>query len=124
MTPQLSNARKQAKEAERQGDWERASQLRDMIALQSPNAAFWDRYRACQAAKHAGRLNLAYFWLWLLTLIPGKAADWTAMRARIEERCGRDEDAVEWWRKAASLQKDGYWSLFGLARSQSRIGQT
>ena len=124
MTPDLVEVRRRAEEAERKQDWESASRLRDIVALESPSAGFWDTFFAIRATLYAGRSDEAFRRLCLLSIVPGTESARTMMRAEIEERRGRDAEAVEWWRKAAILQSDPYWALFGLARSLKRLGQT
>ena len=124
MVSDLAVVRQQAEEAEQKKEWEQASLLRDSIVLQSTRAGFWDRLFAVRAVMYAGRIDDALNRLRLLANASGTESACAMMRAEIEERRGCDVEAVQWWRKAASLQSDPYWALFGLARSLHRLGQT
>jgi Flp pilus assembly protein TadD len=114
--------RRLAEEAERERDWEKASRLRDRVALEFADAGLRDRFLAARAVIYAGRIGGAINVLRLFGFVPNKHPTWTMKRAEVEERRGRDAQAVKWWRKAANLKSDPYWALFGLARSLHRLG--
>src|SRR5216684_8898751 len=110
MVSDLAVVRRQAEEAEQKEEWEQASLLRDSIVLQSTRAGFWDRLFAVRAVMYAGRIDDALNRLRLLANASGTESACAMMRAEIEERRGCDVEAVQWWRKAASLQSDPYWA--------------
>jgi hypothetical protein len=84
---------------------------------------FRDRLPAIRTALRAGRIS-EVFRLCFFKTVPGIQSPWALIRdAAIEEREGRDAEAAQLWRKAATLQSDPYWALFGLARSLQRLGQ-
>jgi hypothetical protein len=119
----LAEIRSAAKKAELKRDWETAISLWDVILSASEAPRVWDRGSAIRAAARAGRMDDAFDRLRAVEALPGSQAVSTMLRAELEEIQGRDEVAVEWWRKAAALNSDPYWALFGLARSLHRLGR-
>jgi tetratricopeptide (TPR) repeat protein len=120
----LAEIRAAAREAERKHDWDMAARLWDVILSTSAKPAVWDRGSAIRAVARAGRIDEAFERLRVIEALPESKVAAAMLRAELEEVRGRDEVAAEFWEKAAALQSDPYWALYGLARSLNRLGRT
>lgn len=112
-----------AKSAEAADLWNQAyshwQQALSLLSKPSP----WDKFSAARAAVYSGRSEAARSLLRDLPADPKIEAASTLLLAAIEERQGRDPEAIGWWLKAIDLHPDPYWARFGLARSMRRIGR-